>query len=127
MFAQVIKAHSLADCQLSTAKNATLDMIQMRSIPYGLAVLAGLLAGPLLALAVSKPVPGEIMRVIGPDLSAQQATIRNAGGQMVGPEMARFGALVLSENDNFAATVLEAGAWFVVDGRPMALLCGVDA
>lgn len=95
-------------------------------ITYCFALISVLLAGPLLALATSKPVPGEIMLVIGPDPSAQYAMVKEAGGRPLGPEIARFGLLVISENEDFATSLMQEGAWFVVDGRQMALLCGVE-
>ena len=99
----------------------------MPLITYGLALISLLFAGPLLALAASKPVPGEAVLVIGPGTAARAEMIEAAGGRVRGPEDARFGALALSDNDDFAAALLERGAWFVVDGRRVAFLCGVDA
>jgi hypothetical protein len=88
-------------------------------------LLVGLL-GPLLALATARPQAGEIVLVVGPDHAALQAAVEGAGGRLVGPDFARFGVLAYSENAQFAETLLEVGAWFVLDGRPVALFCGMD-
>lgn len=98
----------------------------MPVLAYILAAAFVLLAGPLLALATAKPVPGEIMLAIGPVGVLQQTVVPAAGGRVVGPELARFGALVHAEHAEFAPALLEHGAWFVVDGRRIAEFCGVE-
>lgn len=98
----------------------------MRFIIYSLVLVFVLLAGPFLALAGSKPMPGEVMLVIGPGSTARQEMIQETGGRVIGPEMAHFGAFALSEREDFASALLEQGAWFVIDGRQVAFLCGVD-
>ncbi|MDW3183269.1 MAG: hypothetical protein R8F89_14905 [Roseobacter sp.] len=103
-----------------------LDMVPMPLITYALALISLLFAGPLLALAASKPVPGEVVLVIGPGSAERQVMIAAAGGRVLGPAEARFGVLALSEEDGFAASLLAQGAWFVVDGRRVAFLCGVE-
>lgn len=99
----------------------------MPLITYGLALISLLFAGPLLALAASKPVPGEAVLVISPGAAERHIMIAAAGGRVLGPAEARFGVLALSEEDDFVASLLAHGAWFVVDGRRVAFLCGVEA
>ncbi|MCV3271768.1 hypothetical protein [Roseobacter sinensis] len=84
------------------------------------------LAGPVLALASAKPVPGEIMLAIGPAAVLHEAVALSHSGRVLGPELARFGVLVQSDQTNFAPVLLENGDWFVVDGRRIAAICGVD-
>ena len=98
----------------------------MRFLIYFFAVVFTGSAGPLLALAAAKPQRGEIMLVIGPDAVAVQTAVLNAGGRVIGPQVARFGVLALSAEEAFATTLLEEGAWFVVDGRRIAFLCGIE-
>ncbi len=93
---------------------------------YLIAALMVLFAGPLLALASARPVPGEVMLAIGPRAVLQHAAVPAAGGHLVGPELARFGAFVQSDQAGFAAALKKHGAWFVVDGRRIAAFCGVD-
>lgn len=102
-------------------------MVLMPLITYGLVLISLLFAGPLLALAASKPVPGEVVLVIGPGVTERHVMIAAAGGRLLGPAEARFGVLALSEKDDFAASLMAQGAWFVVDGRRVAFLCGVEA
>ena len=89
-----------------------------------LVLLVGLM-GPLLALATARPQAGEIVLVVGPDHAALQSAVESAGGRLVGPDIARFGVLAHSENGQFAEMLLEVGAWFVLDGRTVALFCGM--
>ncbi len=98
----------------------------MPILSYIMAFALVAFSGPLLALAAADPVPGEIMLVIGPSASVQPAVITAAGGHLIGPELARFGALAQSDLAEFSHVLVEQGAWFVVDGRRIAAFCGVE-
>ncbi|WP_299778842.1 hypothetical protein [uncultured Roseobacter sp.] len=99
----------------------------MPLITYGLVLISLLFSGPLLALAAAKPVPGEVVLVIGPGWAERHDMIVASGGRVLGPIEARFGVFAFSEEHDFAASLLAHGAWFVVDGRRAAFLCGVEA
>jgi len=85
------------------------------------------LIGPILALATAKPQAGEILLVVGPDPVFLQAAVVNAGGRLIGPELARFGMLVIAESEQFTSEILKQGAWIILDGRRLAHICGVEA
>ncbi|GFE49738.1 hypothetical protein So717_14910 [Roseobacter cerasinus] len=97
----------------------------MRVIVVTVSILLASLAGPLLALATAEPVEGEIMLVIGPSASLQPEVIEASGARLVGPQVAPFGALVQPAEATRPDALLHSGAWLVVDGRYLAILCGV--
>ncbi|NNK15814.1 MAG: hypothetical protein HKP51_02795 [Sulfitobacter sp.] len=84
------------------------------------------LSAPILSLASSRPVPGDVALVIAPPWVAREAIVAAAGGQPVGPSSMPLGLLAQSDSPDFADNLRSAGAWFVADGRPVALLCGVS-
>ncbi|WP_299963202.1 hypothetical protein [uncultured Roseobacter sp.] len=65
------------------------------------------------------------MLIISPDPVELQQAVIASGGQMIGPEVARFGFFAIASDAAFAASMLGHGAWFVVDGRQIAALCGI--
>ena len=85
------------------------------------------LSAPFISLAGSTPVPGGIALVIAPPWVATEAIVDAAGGRAVGPVSVPLGMLAQSDTPDFADKLRKAGAWFVADGRPVALLCGVAA
>ena len=96
----------------------------MSFIPH-LAVTAAIgLSTPFLTLASSDPVPGELALVVAPPWVDKPALVAGASGALVGPEVARWGALARADAPGFAADARRAGAWFVVNGRSLALFCG---
>jgi hypothetical protein len=65
-------------------------------------VLATVMAGPLLALAQSKPRAGEIIVVASPPCSeAPAVVVERAGGTLVGPDATPIAVLAIVESADF--------------------------
>ena len=85
------------------------------------------LCGPLLALATA-PVRADtdvLLVVFTPGRDVARL-VEAAGGRLVGPEIAPFGALASGGAADFATTLRDAGVW-VFDGAALAAICGVDS
>jgi hypothetical protein len=82
------------------------------------------LTGPILALSAARPVPGELVLVIAPPWIDRVEAISQSGGQVIGPITPFFQTFALSDQPSFDTILKENGAWFVLDGRRLALLCG---
>ncbi|NNE51056.1 MAG: hypothetical protein HKN30_01475 [Sulfitobacter sp.] len=89
-----------------------------------LCICLGLL-GPLISLAAAQPAPGEVALVVAPPWVTLPPIIESAGGQPIGPVGTRLASFAQSDDAAFFARVKAGGAWFVLDGRAAAGLCGV--
>lgn len=94
------------------------------------------LGGSVLALAMVfslisalGPAPGQAgtpVLIIAPPWGDGADTMAlQAGGALVGPYQARFGALAIFDGMAPVQRLISLGAWSVRDGRVMASLCGV--
>ena len=97
----------------------------MTPVTLGLCLSIGLLTGPLLALACSKPDPGSIALVISPPWIERDTVIEASNGRLIGPTSAFLGSFAISTEPEFAQLLKENGIWFVVDGSGIASLCGI--
>lgn len=93
------------------------------SIHFLFAIFLGA-AAPVLTLAVSRPLPGEIVLILLSPRTAREAMLADAGGRAIGPGAVPFAMLAHSDDPAFADRLRAAGAWWVADGRRAALLCG---
>ena len=93
---------------------------------YGLTIIGTLIAGPLIVALSSVPQESDLVLVLAPDVQVRENMIREAGGRLVGPEQAVFGSFAVSDDPEFVTSLKASGAWFVVNGQRIALLCGVD-
>lgn len=82
------------------------------------------LATPLAGLAVSRPAAGQVALVVVPPWQDAETIVRQSGGRQIGLSRSRHVTLALSEDDEFADGLKRNGAWFVADGRALALICG---
>ena len=72
--------------------------------------------------------PGMPVLVIAPPWGiGAPALVQAAGGRLIGPVTAPFGALAIFDEASPEARLLALGAWAARDARAMASLCGVDA
>ncbi|MGB0659570.1 MAG: hypothetical protein ACPGNV_05260 [Mangrovicoccus sp.] len=84
------------------------------------------MTGPVFAILLSPPVPGDAMLVISFSATTTIADlVAQAGGQLVGPAKAPFAALAISDLPQFAEQLRLAGAVAVADGAALLELCGV--
>ncbi|TYO89947.1 hypothetical protein [Oceanicella actignis] len=97
----------------------------MRASLIAAASVAIALAAPLGAL-VAAPTPGSgpYVAVVPPWRDAD-AVIDRAGGAPLLPFRAPFGALVEGGPD-LPRRLVAAGAWTVLDGATLAMICGVS-
>lgn len=88
--------------------------------------LAAALTGPVLALSQSAPIAGEVTVVAALPWSGRPADmVARAGGRLVGPGTSPLAVLAISDGQDFAKQLKDAGAWLVLDGRRLSSLCGV--
>ncbi len=93
---------------------------------------APLILFPLLAtvsapagMAMSElPEPGEPVLVIAAPWVDIAGVVHAMGGVLLGPQLAPMAALMATEGDDVTARARAAGAWFVMDGRFVAAICG---
>lgn len=91
----------------------------------GLSVLLGLGGGLVLpVIAAPAPTSDLALVIVPPWVDAGRMTER-AGGRAVGPVQAPFAVLSRFEGVVPVDDLKRAGAWSVVDGTRLALLCGV--
>ena len=88
------------------------------------AMTVTLLAPIFIALAFP-PQAGLPMLVVMPPWADAPLSVTRAGGQIIGPAIAPFAALAVSDNPSFAALLHQQGAWAVRDGTRLEQLCGV--
>lgn len=94
---------------------------------YVLVAAAGLVSGPMIAFSSAPPVMGELVLIMGPDTTQREQLVHKAGGRVIGPKQAMFGSFAVSDDPKFAEKLTAfSGVWFVVDGRQIARLCGVE-
>ena len=98
----------------------------MQSAFIALSITLFVLSGPLLALLAAPPGDGPIL-VIAPGEAHREGMVRQAGGQVLGPVQGLLGTLAISQDPDFPKHLRDSGAWFVVDGRSVAALCGVTS
>lgn len=94
-------------------------------LPAALALLTAFVMAPVLALATAKVDETEPVIVVAGPGGEPARIIHAAGGWVVGPVNAPFGALGFSDLSGFAEKLKANGAWAVLDGRVFADLCGV--
>lgn len=85
-----------------------------------------LLAMPVALVLSGRPQPGEIALVIAPPWASAggaAGVVAAAGGREIGPVRAPFAVLAVLDAPEAA---MRLGAWIVLDGRIMALVCGVS-
>ncbi len=96
----------------------------MRYIPVFAMFLSSALAGPVLALVSAPPVAGQPVLVIAaPWHGGAGRAIDAAGGRPLGPVSAPMARMAVSEDAEFAARLLGAGAWLVLDASRLAAWC----
>ncbi|MCU0901428.1 MAG: hypothetical protein MUC82_13170 [Cypionkella sp.] len=79
-------------------------------------------------VALSQPPRGDApVLVVLPPWADAGAIITQAGGRVIGPEIAPFAALASSDDAQFVPRLNNLGAWAVRDGRTVSQLCGVGA
>jgi len=92
------------------------------------AILMGVfcvLAGPVLALISSPPVPGRpVLVVTVPWGTGAEDLIVLAGGVPMGPVSAPIASMAMSDTAGFVTRLKQAGAWLVLDGQRLAEICG---
>lgn len=90
-------------------------------------LLSSLFIPPALAI-IAAPLPADGPRlVIYPPWEDGPALIQRAGGDPVGPYTAPMGLLAFApDGAEFDRRLRAAGAWAVIDGRPIAQACGVE-
>ncbi len=91
-----------------------------------LTVAIAVLAMPLSIVMGKRPEPGEVALVIAPpwtSVGGAAGVVRAAGGQEIGPMRAPFAVLAILEAPEAA---LRHGAWLILDGRVLAMICGVS-
>ncbi len=95
-------------------------------VPLTAAMIAGsLLAGPVLALVSAPPAGDGIVLVLAPPWADRGTIIEASGGAPVGLADAPLGTLAASPAPDFAEKLRARGAWLVIDGRPLAAICGI--
>ena len=70
------------------------------------------------------PQPGAPVLVVLPPWVDAPVSVSRAGGQIIGPEIAPFATLAISDNPAFATLLHQQGAWAVRDGSRLDQLCG---
>jgi hypothetical protein len=95
----------------------------MSWVAQGLLVVSAALVGPLLAIAHAVPSEGAPLLVLSAPWADVHPLVSASGGRSIGPTSAVFGTLAISDEASFAADLKSAGAWTVLDGRRMAVLC----
>lgn len=93
---------------------------------YSLCVFVGLISGPLLAVLSEPPAHDGPVLVISLVPGLREQIIERAGGRIVGPQQAAFGSFATSNDPNFVQNLQASDVWFVVNGRRIAKLCGVE-
>lgn len=93
---------------------------------HGSVVAAACCVGPVLAFANAQPVPGDIMLVVVPPWRDSLHIVADSNGRPIGPMTSAFGTLALSDDPDFADYLRSNGAWFVVDGKSIASICGIE-
>ena len=85
------------------------------------------LSSALLVPFVVAPAPdGDLALVIAPPWVDIDTVIAGSGGGLVGPVQAPFATLARFETDVPVHRLKGHGAWAVLDGRRIALICGVE-
>lgn len=87
------------------------------------ALTVALLAPALIALGLP-PRAGFPVLVVMPPWADAPLSVSRAGGQIIGPAIAPFAALAISDNPSFATLLHQSGAWAVRDGTRLEQLCG---
>ncbi|WP_299652168.1 hypothetical protein [uncultured Tateyamaria sp.] len=83
--------------------------------------------GPLIGLATGPDDASDLRLVIVAPWHNAQRVVRMSGGNVIGPDRALFA--VLAQTDDvpaFAAAARAAGALAVLNGKTVAILCGVS-
>ena len=93
---------------------------------YGSTIIGTLIAGPLVVALSKVPEENDLVLVLAPDMKVRERMILEVGGRLIGPEQAVFGSFAVSDDPEFVPSLKASGAWFVVNGQRIALLCGVD-
>lgn len=99
----------------------------MQTLSLSAMVALLLCAVPVVAIqALPRPVDGPVLVLGAP--GSLDGILARAGGHRVGPRAAPLAVLATDNGGDparYAARLKRAGAWAVVDGRALSLLCGV--
>lgn len=93
-------------------------------------ILAGALltmGAPGLAILTQPPQSGQPVLVLAPPWLDVDGLVTAAGGGLAGPFAAPFARLAFSpsgDSPDLARRLAQSGAWAVVDGSALALICG---
>lgn len=87
-------------------------------------ICLSVLAGPAALFAAPPASSGRPVLVIAPN---PEAVVSGAGGRPVALGRAPLGTLAASAAPDFVSRLRKNGAWFVLDGRALAAICGVVA
>jgi hypothetical protein len=79
---------------------------------------------PGLTILGTPPRTGYPMLVVMPPWLDAPLSVTRAGGQIIGPEIAPFATLAISNDPSFASLLHQQGAWAVRDGSRLDQLCG---
>ncbi|MGC8203826.1 hypothetical protein ACP2AV_14085 [Aliiroseovarius sp. PTFE2010] len=91
-----------------------------------LIVLATLATAPLMALSGRGDVFDGPALVITPPWRDAGVVVADAGGWLVGPDQALFGAFAQANHPEFSERARQAGAWAVVNSAALAAICGLE-
>lgn len=91
------------------------------TLPY---FVLSIVSGPLVAIAGAPFRPDAPVLILArPWSGGAKAVVHRAGGWLVGPVPTLLGAIATGEGADFDLRLRQSGAWLVLDGSRLAVLC----
>lgn len=84
------------------------------------------LSGPLAALSSAPFRPDRPALVVLPPWASAEDVVARAGGRIIGLARAPLAVLVTGQGPGLEDRLRAAGAWTVLDGSSLSLLCGAS-